>query len=233
MSVSRRDFLAAGATAAAGVALGTPLAAQPTPTYGALSGLAAERNAFARPVVIASDNGIRGVKKAYDMIVSGADTIDAIMAGVNITELDPEDMSVGLGGLPNEEGVVQLDAELHARPQQARRGGRLSGRHRDPIARGEGRDGLHRPHHARGRGREAVRAQDGVQGAGSAHREESRRMDQVEDAGERERWLAGIAGAAAARTGGRAAARPAEPPTASRSSSTTRTASHIRGAPST
>ena len=127
MSVSRRDFLAAGATAAAGVALGTPLAAQPTPTHGAM-GLAAERSAFARPVVIASDNGIRGVKKAYDMIVSGADTIDAIMAGVNITELDPEDMSVGLGGLPNEEGVVQLDAScMHGPSKRAGAVGCLEG----------------------------------------------------------------------------------------------------------
>ena len=128
MSVSRRDFLAAGATAAAGVALGTPLAAQPTPTHGAMAGLAAERSALARPVVIASDNGIRGVKKAYDMIVSGADTIDAIMAGVNITELDPEDMSVGLGGLPNEEGVVQLDAScMHGPSKRAGAVGCLEG----------------------------------------------------------------------------------------------------------
>jgi N4-(beta-N-acetylglucosaminyl)-L-asparaginase len=128
MSVSRRDFLAAGATAAAGVALGTPLAAQPTPAYGAKAGLAADRSAFARPVVIASDNGIRGVKKAYDMIVSGADTIDAIMAGVNITELDPEDMSVGLGGLPNEEGVVQLDAScMHGPSKRAGAVGCLEG----------------------------------------------------------------------------------------------------------
>ena len=128
MSVSRRDFLAAGATAAAGVALGTPLAAQPTPTQGATVGLGAERSAFARPVVIASDNGIRGVKKAYDMIVAGADTIDAIMAGVNITELDPEDMSVGLGGLPNEEGVVQLDAScMHGPSKRAGAVGCLEG----------------------------------------------------------------------------------------------------------
>jgi len=128
MSVSRRDFLAAGATAAAGVALGPPLAAQPTPAYGAMAGLAADRSAFARPVVIASDNGIRGVKKAYDMIVSGADTIDAIMAGVNITELDPEDMSVGLGGLPNEEGVVQLDAScMHGPSKRAGAVGCLEG----------------------------------------------------------------------------------------------------------
>jgi N4-(beta-N-acetylglucosaminyl)-L-asparaginase len=75
-----------------------------------------------------SDNGIRGVKRAYDMIVGGADTIDAIMAGVNITELDPEDMSVGLGGLPNEEGVVQLDAScMHGPTKRAGAVGCLEG----------------------------------------------------------------------------------------------------------
>ena len=74
-----------------------------------------------RPVVIASANGIRGVAKAYDMITrQNADTLDAIIAGVNIQELDPEDQSVGLGGLPNEEGVVQLDAScMHGPTRRA------------------------------------------------------------------------------------------------------------------
>jgi len=121
MSVSRRDFLAAGATAAAGVALANPLLAESAARVGETSaGAAGAASAFARPVVIASDNGIRGVKKAYDMIVAGADTLDAIIAGVNIQELDPEDMSVGLGGLPNEDGVVQLDAScMHGPTKRA------------------------------------------------------------------------------------------------------------------
>lgn len=100
---SRRDFLATSATATAALALGAPRSA-----------LSAQGEAlgapFARPVVVASSNGLRGVKIAYDQIVAGADTLDAIIAGVNTQELDPEDQSVGLGGLPNEEGVVQLDA---------------------------------------------------------------------------------------------------------------------------
>jgi len=120
MSVSRRDFLAAGATAAAGMALGNPLLGEPAATAGRAIAEPGSASAFARPVVIASDNGIRGVKKAYDMIVAGADTLDAIIAGVNIQELDPDDMSVGLGGLPNEDGVVQLDAScMHGPTKRA------------------------------------------------------------------------------------------------------------------
>src|SRR6185369_3888149 len=98
MTISRREFLGAGAAAAAGLTLTRSLSASPP----ALA---------ARPVVVASANGIRGVARAYDMITKqNADTLDAIIAGVNIQELDPTDQSVGLGGLPNEEGVVQLDA---------------------------------------------------------------------------------------------------------------------------
>src|SRR5205814_1370070 len=65
-----------------------------------------------RPAVIASDNGLRGVQVAYDRIVAGGDPLDAAIAGVNIQELDPNDRSVGLGGLPNADGVVQLDASV-------------------------------------------------------------------------------------------------------------------------
>ena len=65
-----------------------------------------------RPAVIASANGIKGVKIAYDMITGGADPLDAAIAGVNTVELDPTDQSVGLGGLPNADGVVQLDASV-------------------------------------------------------------------------------------------------------------------------
>ena len=65
-----------------------------------------------RNIVISSSNGLRACAKAMEMLKSGADTLDAVVAGVNINELDPEDNSVGYGGLPNEEGVVELDASL-------------------------------------------------------------------------------------------------------------------------
>ena len=44
------------------------------------------------------------------MITGGADVLDALIAGVNIVELDPRGFSVGYGGLPNADGIVQLDS---------------------------------------------------------------------------------------------------------------------------
>jgi N4-(beta-N-acetylglucosaminyl)-L-asparaginase len=66
----------------------------------------------AKPIVISSANGLAACKRAMEMLHSGADTLDAVIAGVNIVELDPNDHSVGYGGLPNEEGVVELDASV-------------------------------------------------------------------------------------------------------------------------
>ncbi len=62
--------------------------------------------------VISSANGLRATAKAMELIQKGGDTLDAVVAGVNIVEEDPEDRSVGYGGLPNEEGVVQLDSSV-------------------------------------------------------------------------------------------------------------------------
>src|SRR5438105_129567 len=73
-----------------------------------------------KPVVIAAANGniskdaagLTAVEKAFRMIIGGSDVLDALIAGVNIVELDPNDNSVGYGGLPNADGVVQLDASV-------------------------------------------------------------------------------------------------------------------------
>src|SRR5438477_3272889 len=61
-------------------------------------------------IVISSDNGMRACARAMELLKTGGDTLDAVIAGVNIVEEDPNDSSVGYGGLPNEEGVVELDA---------------------------------------------------------------------------------------------------------------------------
>ncbi|MFL5593572.1 MAG: N(4)-(beta-N-acetylglucosaminyl)-L-asparaginase [Gemmatimonadaceae bacterium] len=118
MSISRRKFVGVSVTAAAGVTLNPKARAEVLD--GASHG-STTMSVVGRPVVVSSANGIRGVARAYDMIArQNADTLDAILAGVNIQELDPEDQSVGLGGLPNEEGVVQLDAScMHGPTKRA------------------------------------------------------------------------------------------------------------------
>jgi N4-(beta-N-acetylglucosaminyl)-L-asparaginase len=65
-----------------------------------------------RDIVVASANGLRACTRAMEILKAGGDTLDAVIAGVNINEEDPEDSSVGYGGLPNEEGVVELDASV-------------------------------------------------------------------------------------------------------------------------
>jgi N4-(beta-N-acetylglucosaminyl)-L-asparaginase len=82
----------------------------------------------AKPVAIASDNGLRAVQKAFDMLMQGADTLDSVVEGVKIQELDPTDDSVGYGGLPNADGVVQLDAScMHGPTKRAGAVGCLEG----------------------------------------------------------------------------------------------------------
>lgn len=65
-----------------------------------------------RPKAIASANGLAAVRKAVEGMLQGADPLDAAVAGVNIVEDDPNDDTVGLGGLPNEDGVVELDSAV-------------------------------------------------------------------------------------------------------------------------
>src|SRR4051794_11270851 len=119
MSITRRDFLGTGAVAAAGLAVPLKKAAA------ALDGGASLPPH--RPIVVSSANGFyrdnpggSPIKKAYDLVVAGTDPLDAAIAGVNMVELDPNDLSVGLGGLPNEDGVVQLDAScMHGPTKRA------------------------------------------------------------------------------------------------------------------
>ena len=104
--ITRRQFVRAGTAAG----LGATLAQSPTVLT----------RTPARPVVTASANGNKFtnggprtcVHETWERITRGEDVLDAIIAGVNIVELDPLDDSVGYGGLPNADGVVQLDASV-------------------------------------------------------------------------------------------------------------------------
>jgi N4-(beta-N-acetylglucosaminyl)-L-asparaginase len=115
MPLTRRDFIARTAATAASLTLterlhATRLAQPVLPVAGGA----------VVPRIVSSTNGLRGVARAWEMMQRGDDTLDAIIAGVNIQELDPDDDSVGLGGLPNENGVVQLDAScMHGPTRRA------------------------------------------------------------------------------------------------------------------
>jgi len=114
--ISRRDFVRVGA--AAGVA-----AAAPKRLFGQA---AAVRTGAVKPVVVSSANGNwfkngggqTCVEKAYGLMTQGSDVLDALIEGVNLVELDPEDYSVGYGGVPNAEGVVQLDSSCMHGPKK-------------------------------------------------------------------------------------------------------------------
>lgn len=120
--LNRRDFLGVSGAALAGSAL--PLGPNVVP-FGAPAVIIPPAS---RPNAVGSTNGKRGIALAMQLLERGTDTLDAAVEGVKIQELDPEDTSVGYGGLPNEEGVVQLDAScMHGPSKRAGAVGALEG----------------------------------------------------------------------------------------------------------
>ena len=106
---SRRKFfltsLASSFAAGASKLLARPITANavalpPSPAQGT------------RPIIISSANGLHALDKGMDVLKKGGDTLDAVVATVTVVEDDPNDDSVGYGGLPNEEGEVELDASV-------------------------------------------------------------------------------------------------------------------------
>jgi N4-(beta-N-acetylglucosaminyl)-L-asparaginase len=113
--VNRREFVV---TSAAGIAVAASTSVS--------AKAPAVRRQGVKPLVVSSANGFQyknggpksGIEIAFGMIAEGKDVLDAVIAGVNICELDPEDTSVGYGGLPNADGVVQLDASCMHGPRK-------------------------------------------------------------------------------------------------------------------
>jgi N4-(beta-N-acetylglucosaminyl)-L-asparaginase len=123
VTVSRRDFVktsvfgALAATAGANAPVASTVSAQ--------QGHASQTDVPKRPIIICANNGHSYVEAAYAFLKSGGDTLETGIRVVKGPENDPNDDSVGLGGLPNEEGVVELDACCMHGP--SRRAGSVGG----------------------------------------------------------------------------------------------------------
>src|SRR6266542_2574176 len=123
--MNRRDFVRT--TSAAGIAA----AAAAKPLFGQAPTVMTPKSG--KPCVVASSNsnrskdadGVTCVAKAFKMMTEGADVLDALVAGVTIVELDPTQTGVGWSGLPNADGVVQLDASCMHGPKK--RAGAVAG----------------------------------------------------------------------------------------------------------
>ncbi len=110
--MKRRDFVRTAAV------LGVAAAVPPSAGAERVGAPLVHTPRSVRPLVISDSSGFRyrnggpynAVETAFRKIVEGADVLDALIAGVNIPELDPEETGIGYGGLPNERGVVQLDS---------------------------------------------------------------------------------------------------------------------------
>lgn len=114
-SLDRRRLLGAGAAYAA---LACSATASTSPSTAANASAARQAQATPRkaregfPVMVGSANALAGMQAHYRALLEGADPLDAAVEVVKVVEADPNDTSVGIGGLPNEEGVVQLDAAV-------------------------------------------------------------------------------------------------------------------------
>ena len=115
--ISRRDFVKSASLAAA-----APLSLAQAP---APQGAPAVRRTV-RPVVISDYSGWEfknggaenAVQRAFRLITEGQDVLDALIAGVNIPELDPLETGIGYGALPNANGVIELDSSCMHGPKK-------------------------------------------------------------------------------------------------------------------
>jgi N4-(beta-N-acetylglucosaminyl)-L-asparaginase len=109
MIFSRREFIKASILGSLASRVGLEAAGQEA-LNGSRQDRASSASSYKRPVIVCADNGFNYINDAYEFLKDGGDTLDAALRVVKGPEDDPNDTSVGLGGLPNEEGVVELDA---------------------------------------------------------------------------------------------------------------------------
>jgi len=117
--ISRRDFLKSTSTTIAAAGLAAPASAENRSAE-----LLIQRTV--KPVVISDYSGFEfknggkenAVERAFRLIAEGKDVLDALIAGVNIPELDPLETGIGYGALPNADGIVELDASCMHGPKK-------------------------------------------------------------------------------------------------------------------
>src|SRR5258705_4692034 len=109
---SRRKFFLTSLAGSAAATV-TNLFAGPKPASATIDGAHVATAAQGkRPLIISSTNGVNALGRGMDILKKGGDTLDAVVAAVTVVEDDPNDDSVGYGGLPNEQGEVELDASV-------------------------------------------------------------------------------------------------------------------------
>ncbi|MFZ0536972.1 MAG: N(4)-(beta-N-acetylglucosaminyl)-L-asparaginase [Candidatus Sulfotelmatobacter sp.] len=110
MTFSRRDFVKTSVLGAVAVGVGAKAQGTDAKTDAAVQDRSTQSGTPKRPIIVCANNGYAYLENAFAFLKGGGDTLDAALKVVRGPEDDPNDDSVGLGGLPNEEGVVELDA---------------------------------------------------------------------------------------------------------------------------
>ncbi|MGB8988894.1 MAG: N(4)-(beta-N-acetylglucosaminyl)-L-asparaginase [Candidatus Sulfotelmatobacter sp.] len=110
MTFSRRDFVKTSVLGAVAVGVGAEAHGKEAMANGAAQDQSAQFGTQKRPIIVCANNGYAYLENAFAFLKGGGDTLDAALKVVRGPEDDPNDDSVGLGGIPNEEGVVELDA---------------------------------------------------------------------------------------------------------------------------
>ncbi len=180
MTFSRRDFVKTSMLGAVAAGVGAPAAIPEAAAANGQQSRAPQSDSAKRPIIICANNGYNYVDAAYAFLKGGGDTLEAGIRVVKGPEDDPNDDSVGLGGLPNEEGVVELDCLLHAWAHAARGFGRRRAQYQECVAGCEGSDGAHWPRHAGGRRRGTICCGDGISARESADRALAQNLAAVE-----------------------------------------------------